>query len=78
MKAITFYTKSDCPLCDKALAVVESIKSIMPFELQILDITEDRSLFDRFCFDIPVVEIDGEIAFKGHVPTDQFMSAIKS
>lgn len=67
MKQVIFYTKPDCPLCDKARAILDSINDIMPFDWDSLDISENPVLFDQYCFDIPVLEIDGQIIFRGHV-----------
>lgn len=56
---ITLYTKPDCHLCNQARAILQAMRSEVPFELEERDIraeeTLHRSYFDR----IPVVALDG-------------------
>ena len=64
---VTIYSKPDCPLCDEAKEVLERVRASIPFELEEVDIRSDSELFDRFRYDIPVVFVDGNKAFKHRV-----------
>ncbi len=59
-----------CHLCDAALGVIEHVRADNPFELEVVDISGDDDLEVRYRLDIPVVEIDGELAFTNFV-TDE-------
>ena len=63
---LDFYTKSDCPLCDKALAVMERVFARLddiPIELRFRDITTNPDWFEEYQWDIPVLELEGERLF---------------
>ena len=62
---VTVYSKPDCPLCDKAIELLEQHQRRVGFELVVVDITQDDELFNRYCFDIPVVLVDGEPKLQG-------------
>ena len=76
-KKLIFYTKPDCPLCEKALRVIISVQKQIDFELEITDITQNESLFERFCFDIPVGLLDGATLFRGRVSEDELWAALR-
>ena len=75
---VKFYTKEECSLCETALTVILRVGKSIDFELNILDITQDDSLMTRFKTEIPVVEIDGDIAFKHRVNEKEFIRLLKS
>jgi glutaredoxin len=64
---VDIYSKPNCSLCDKAAAVVESVRARIPFELRIISILEDAAAFEAWRYDIPVVVIDGVPVFKHRV-----------
>lgn len=68
--SITLYHAHGCHLCDDALAVVEDARRDHDFTLRVVDIGGDPDLEARFRELIPVVEIDGEIAFTYVVDPD--------
>jgi hypothetical protein len=51
--------------------VVERVRSRVPFELEQRDIETDDAWFKRYLERIPVVEIDGEVAFELFVDEGQ-------
>lgn len=59
MRRITLYGKPDCPLCDRAERWLRKFQRRFRFEIDVIDITQDPSLFERYCFDIPVIEVPG-------------------
>ena len=60
MPTLILYTKPDCSLCDDAQATLERVRTRMPFDLEVLDISTDPELAERYGERIPVVLVDGE------------------
>ena len=48
-------------MCETARDILVSVQSTFEFELSELNIDEDEQLLDKYCIDIPVVTIDGEL-----------------
>lgn len=69
MRRITFFTKTDCSLCDAALYVIERVRRATPFDLDIVDIsaTGQERWFVAYRNDIPVVHLDGVEVFRHRV-----------
>jgi len=61
---VTLYKKDDCCLCEDALRELRSLQQTYPFDLELVDIQTDPSLFEKFKSDIPVVAINGRIRLK--------------
>lgn len=61
--SVTVYQAHGCHLCESALAVVEAARRHHDFALRLVDIGGDPELEARYRERIPVVEIDGEVAF---------------
>ena len=60
---MTLYSKPDCHLCDVAKDRIDSIRGRVSFELEIVDISIDAGLTERYGERIPVVILDGEEVF---------------
>jgi glutaredoxin len=71
-RLVEIYSKPDCSLCDVALATLEAVRRRVPFELRMRDVREDAALAKLWRYDIPVICIDGEVAFRGRVPEEAF------
>ena len=63
---LVVYTRLDCHLCDDAKAVLADYVEYLP-AIEDVDIDSDPELQGRFSTSIPVVEIDGEVRFRGRV-----------
>jgi Glutaredoxin-like domain (DUF836) len=61
---VTLYGREGCCLCDDALQLLLEIRERRPFELRERNIDEDDRLHREFLERIPVIEIDGRIAFE--------------
>jgi glutaredoxin len=60
---ITIYSKPDCHLCERAKGVIERCRTKAEFAIEIVDISQNPELLDRYRDDIPVILLDGnEIA----------------
>jgi Glutaredoxin-like domain (DUF836) len=73
---MTVYVAQGCHLCDAALEVIERVRGEVPFVLQVVDITDDTQLEARYRAEIPVVEIDGDRAFRYFVTADAIREAV--
>jgi glutaredoxin len=61
---VRIYSKPNCCLCEDAKAVLERVRERLPFDLVEEDIRADPAAFTAWRYDIPVVIIDGHLAFK--------------
>ena len=57
------YEAAGCGLCARALAVLESEAPRLGFRLRRISIDGDDELERRYRIDLPVMLVDGEIAF---------------
>ncbi len=74
---VDIYSKPNCSLCDEAIDVVERVRARTPFELRIISILEDPAAMMAWRYDIPVVLIDGELAFKHRVDEALFEARVR-
>lgn len=63
---VIVYTREECHLCDQAKDVLWSYRPWLP-EIEEVDISTDSQLIEQFGEQIPVVEIDGQVRFRGQV-----------
>ncbi|GGJ64615.1 glutaredoxin [Anoxybacillus voinovskiensis] len=64
---VTLYSKIDCPLCEKAKAVLQELQQEYGFEINEIDIYKDDALLEKYQLMIPVVEVDGEELAYGRI-----------
>lgn len=76
MIKVEVFGKGDCHLCEKALHIIRDIQKEIPFELSVIDISEDEDLFREFREEIPVVFMNGVKAFRFFVDKDEFIKKI--
>lgn len=69
---VDIYSKPACSLCDEAIEVLERVRARIPFELRIISILEDPALVAAYRYDIPVVFINEQLAFKHRVDEAAF------
>lgn len=72
---VTFYTRANCPLCEKAKAAIA--ESRVPVRMTEVDIDGDPALHARYTNDVPVVHIDGAEAFRHKVDPAAFAEAVQ-
>lgn len=65
-RRLIVYSRPECHLCDEAKAVLANYLDYLP-EIEEVDIDRDPDLKERFGTTIPVVELDGQIRFRGRV-----------
>ena len=81
---ILFYTKPNCPLCDKAKSDLKSLARKIPHQLIETDITQNDDLFAKYRHLIPVGELvssgdhANEILFSYRVDAKKIAACIKN
>ena len=63
---LVVYSREGCHLCDDAKAVLAEYSEYLP-DIEEVDIDTDPELVSKFGEQIPVVEIDGKVRFRGRV-----------
>ena len=63
MALITIYSKPDCHLCELAKDAIDRCRAKAEFAIEVVDISQNPELLQRYRDDIPVILLDGnEIA----------------
>ena len=76
MTEVTLYTRTNCPLCDKAKEAIRA--SGAEVTLTEVDVDGDPVLKERYTNDVPVIHINGAEAFRHRVDPKLFASYIKA
>jgi glutaredoxin len=69
---VIIYSRPGCHLCDEAKRAIESAQCDNEYTLEEIDIESDVELLRRYRYDIPVVMINGEEAFRHRVTAEEF------
>jgi hypothetical protein len=69
---VEIYSKEKCHLCEEAKSVIKKVKMDTDFDFSIIDITLDPDIFEKYKYEIPVININGVIAFKYNVTEAEF------
>ena len=57
---VTLYVAGDCHLCEEAERLLRRLARKMRFRLELVDISSDAVLHERYCLAVPVLALDGE------------------
>jgi len=75
---VEFITKEEgCSLCDDAWEEIQDAKEYAEFELDVIKIRQGDTLWDLYWDKIPVILINGKLAFKYRTTRDSFLRALK-
>jgi hypothetical protein len=75
---VTFITKEEgCSLCDDAFVEIESAMDYAEFDLDIVKIRKGDEYYEKYWDKIPVILINGKLAFKYRTSRDQFLRALE-
>ena len=73
MKAqVILYTRPGCHLCDEAKRELLAARRAADFDLAEVNIDDDPALVARYGWDIPVVAVNGTVAFKHRLTAPEF------
>jgi len=64
---VVLYTRAGCCLCESAKEAIAQARRTVSFAYREVDIDGDPRLFAAHRYDIPVIEVDGNRAFKHRV-----------
>ena len=78
MTLLRVYSSADCHLCEQALAVLEEVRTELPFELEVRDIMLEEALHRAYFERIPVVSIDEEELFEYFVDAELLRERLES
>ena len=67
IRTVRFFTKPGCHLCEQAEELLEEIAGECPMDLEMIDITEDMDIFDRYRYEIPVIAVEGGGTASGRI-----------
>ena len=57
---VVLYVTGDCHLCKEAERLLRNLAREMGFRLELVDISSDAALYERYCLAVPVLALDGE------------------
>jgi glutaredoxin len=66
---VVMYTRAGCHLCDDAWTLLEQAQRRYGFALTKVDVDADAELAARYGLEVPVVEVNGQVRFRGIVNT---------
>ena len=75
---VIVYSRPGCHLCDEAKTAIQNAGCSESFTLEEINIESDDELLKKYKYDIPVVTIDGEEAFKHRVDPQEFKKRVSS
>jgi glutaredoxin len=76
MKLVVIYSRPGCHLCEEAKKIMKSAGCDGEYVLQEIDIETDANLQERYRYDIPVITVDGQKAFKHRLTAKAFRERI--
>jgi hypothetical protein len=75
---LQFITKEEgCTLCDEAFEEIESAMDYVDFDVEIVKIRKGDELWDKYWDKIPVIIIDGKVAFKHRTTRDLLIHKLR-
>src|SRR2546425_1156057 len=66
-RRVVMYTRQGCHLCDEAWEVLERARRRHGLALSRVDVDTSAELAARYGLEVPVVEVDGRVRFRGGV-----------
>jgi len=69
---VIVYSRPGCHLCDEAKTAIENANCSDRYTLEEINIESDDELLKKYKYDIPVITIDGEEAFRHRIDPQQF------
>ena len=73
---VIVYSRPGCHLCDEAKTAIKNSNTSDHYVLEEINIESDNELLKKYKYDIPVIMIDGEEAFRHRVDPDEFKSRV--
>jgi glutaredoxin len=67
VRRVTFYTRPGCHLCEQAEELLADLRRDYEVHVTSIDITTDLAIFERFKYEIPVVDVEGGGTVAGRI-----------
>lgn len=74
---VTLYTKPGCHLCEEAKQEMLAAGITDEYTFEEVNIEQDVELYDRYKFEIPVININGRKAFKYRLTAEEFRRKVR-
>ncbi|HKO61927.1 MAG TPA: glutaredoxin family protein [Pyrinomonadaceae bacterium] len=74
---VVIYSRPGCHLCEEAKKVIEASGYRGEYTLEELNIESDAELLKRYRYDIPVITINGQEAFRHRLTASEFVEKMK-
>ena len=80
MPRVSLFTRAGCHLCDEALVVLERLRALSIFELEIIDLDNEASQekLRAYSNEVPVIELDGAKVMKFKVDELRLLHLIEN
>jgi len=75
---VVVYSKPGCCLCDDVKEKLEVLQRSRAFSLRVVNILDDPQAYRSFQEEIPVVFINGKLAFKYYLNEEQFLQKLEA
>lgn len=76
MVKLTLYINDNCELCDEALQSIELVRQDVDLLLDVVSIAKDDELQKKYMLEVPVLFIDGEQKFQGHITYGELLETL--
>ena len=76
-RRLTLYSKPGCHLCDDMKQVIDAVAARVPLHLDVVDISQDPALTERYGLEIPVLLVEGRKVAKYRVSESELLRALK-
>lgn len=73
---VVVYSKPGCCLCDEVKEQLRRLQKQRPFKWSEVNILEDPSAAESFKEQIPVVFVNGQMAFRYHLDEKKFLKLL--
>lgn len=74
---VEIYSKPNCSLCEDAKEIILRVQRQVDFVLLEVDVTTDLELFHRYRYDLPVVWVEGQLAFRHRLTEEALLSRLQ-
>lgn len=76
MVKLTLYINDNCELCDEALQSIELVRQDVDLLLDVVSIAKNDELQRKYMLEVPVLLIDGEQKFQGHITYGELLETL--
>ncbi len=74
---VEIYSKPNCSLCEDAKEIILRAQQQVDFVFQEVDVTTNLELFHRYRYDLPVVWVEGVLAFRHRLTEEALLARLR-